>query len=190
MNIPATITAGDSISWKDHATTSGDTAISSPAWALTYYLRMNTAGEGATVTGAADGAGGWDLTIAAATTAGFNAGSWYWQAQASSGGVIITLASGSLEVLASLAYTSTPGAFDGRSTAEKDLEAVQTAIRTIIAGGVSQYMIGNRQAMKLGLAALYQRENYLKGVVAREKAAEKVAAGLGDPRNLFVRFGS
>ena len=142
------------------------------------------------MTGAADGAGGWDLTIAAATTAGFNAGSWYWQAQASSGGVIITLASGSLQVLNSLAYTGTPAAVDGRSEAEVDLAAVQTAIRTIIAGGVTQYMIGNRQAIKLDLGKLMERESYLKGIVAREKAAEKIAAGLGDPRNLFVRFGS
>jgi hypothetical protein len=194
LNIPATITAGDSISWQDHATTSGDTAISSPTWALTYYLRMNTAGEGATVTGAADGAGGWDLTIAAATTAGFNAGSWYWQAQASSGGVIITLASGTLEVLPSMAYTSTPAAFDGRSEAEKELAEVQAAIRSIQTGGVSQYGIGhrggsNRYATKLDLGELYRRESHLKGIIARERAAEKVAAGLGDPRNLFVRFG-
>lgn len=34
-----------------------------------------------------------------------------------------------------------------------------------------------------------EREAQLKAIVAREKAAEKVAAGLGDPRNLFVRFG-
>jgi hypothetical protein len=26
--------------------------------------------------------------------------------------------------------------------------------------------------------------------VNRERAAEKIAAGLGDPRNLFVRFGA
>ena len=195
MNIPATITAGDSVSWSDLATTCGDTTISSPTWALTYYLRMNTAGEGATVTGAADATGGWDLTIAAATTADFNAGTWYWQAQASYGGQVITLASGSLQVLSSLAYTGTPAALDGRSDAEKDLEAVQTAIRTIVAGGVSQYSVGamggsGRSATKLSLSSLMERESYLKGIVARERAAEKIAAGLGDPRNLFVRFGS
>ena len=33
-----------------------------------------------------------------------------------------------------------------------------------------------------------QREAQLKAIVAREKAAEKVAAGLGNPGNLFVRF--
>jgi hypothetical protein len=33
-----------------------------------------------------------------------------------------------------------------------------------------------------------QREAQLKAVVARERAAEKIAAGLGNPGNLFVRF--
>jgi hypothetical protein len=34
-----------------------------------------------------------------------------------------------------LNYTGTPGAFDGRSQAQMDLDAVQAAIRTLIAGG-------------------------------------------------------
>ncbi len=161
----------------------------SPTWALSYFLRMNTAAEGATVVGTADGMGGWDFTVAAGTTAGFNAGNWYWTAQATSGALVLTLGSGSLQVMPSLAYTGTPAAFDGRSDAEKDLEAVQTAIRTIVAGGISQYAIGSRQATKIDLGLLMRREAYLKGIVAREKAAEKIAAGMGDPRNLFVRFG-
>ena len=163
--------------------------MGSPTWALTYYLRTNTASEGATVTGSANATGGWDFTIAAATSAGFNSGTWYWQAQASYSGQLVTFAKGTLTVAASLAYTGTPAAVDGRSEAEQDLEAVRAAIRTLVAGGVSYYMIGNRQAAKLDIGKLMERESYLKGIVARERAAEKVAAGLGDPRNLFVRFG-
>ena len=190
MNIPPTIIAGDSLSWNDGAgVDSAGAALSSPTWTLIYYLRTNTAAEGATVTGATDGAGGWDFTISAATTANFDAGAWYWQAKATSGASVITLGSGSLTVERSMAYTGTPGAVDGRSQAAQDLEAVQTAIRTIVAGGVSQYTIGNRQATKIDLAKLVEREAYLKTIVAREKAAEKIAAGLGDPRNLYVRFG-
>lgn len=161
----------------------------SSSWTLTYYLRNNAAAEGATVVGVADAVGGWDFTVAAATTTGFNAGAWYWTAQATSGSLALTLGSGSLQVLASLAYTGTPAAFDGRSQAEKDLEAVQTAIRTIVSGGISQYAVGSRQATKLDLGMLMKREAQLKADVARERAAEKIAAGLGDPRNLFVRFG-
>lgn len=191
MNIPATITAGDSVEWIDAAV---DPA-SSPDWSLTYYLRTSTASQGATVSGTADGGGGWSLAIAAATTAAFAAGRWYWQAQAAYGSQLVTLGSGTLQVLSSLVYTGTPAAVDGRSEAEQDLEAVRTAIRTVVAGGVSQYSVGSfgvagRSATKLDLGKLMERESYLKTIVARERAAEKVAAGLGDPRNLFVRFGS
>ena len=35
---------------------------------------------------------------------------------------------------------------------------------------------------------LIKRESQLKAIVNRERAAEKVAAGLGDPRSVFVRF--
>jgi hypothetical protein len=34
-----------------------------------------------------------------------------------------------------------------------------------------------------------EREAQLKAIVARERAAEKVAAGLGNPGTMFVRFG-
>ena len=190
MNIPRSITAGDSLTCKDPPGVDGQgDPVQSSAWELTYFLRAPVASEGATIVGVADAVGGWDFTVAAATTADFNAGTWYWTAQATNGALVLTLGSGSLQVLASLAYTGTPAAFDGRSDAEKDLEAVQTAIRAIVAGGVSQYAIGSRQATKIDLGLLMKREAYLKGIVAREKAAEKIAAGMGDPRNLFVRFG-
>ena len=190
MNIPRSITAGDSLTWNDAAgvDAQGD-PVQSSTWALTYYLRTNTASEGATVVGVAGAAGSWDFTIAAATTTAFDAGAWSWTARATNGALALTFGTGSLTVLASLAYTGTPAAFDGRSQAEIDLAAVQTAIRSIISGGVSQYAIGSRQATKLDLGALMKRESELKTEVARERAAEKIAAGLGDPRNLFVRFG-
>ena len=191
MKIPRTITAADSLTWNDPSAVDGTGAlVSSATWTLTYYLRTNTASEGATVVGSAGAAGSWDFTIAAATTTAFDAGTWSWTARATNGALAMTMGTGSLTVLPSLVYTGTPTAFDGRSQNEIDLVAVQTAIRTIVAGGVSQYAIGSRQATKLDLGALMKRESDLKGIVARERAAEKVAAGLGDPRNLFVRFGS
>lgn len=191
MGIPSELRAGDTVVWTLAATTDtlGNT-ISSPDWDVTYYLRMNTAGEGATVTSSDDASGGWTFTIAAATTAGFNAGQWYWQAQATNGSSVITLGAGSFVVLPSLAYTGTATAFDGRSQAEQDLESVQAAIRSIISKQTKYYIIGTRQYTALDLPALMQRESQLKSIVAREKKAERMAAGLGNPDNMFVRFGS
>lgn len=190
MTVPATIRAGDSVSWIVPATVdlSGNAATSA-TWTLTTFLRTNTASEGATVTGAARSDGGWNNAISATTSGGFDAGTWHWQTRISSGATVITLGSGTTTVLPSLSYANTPAAFDGRSQAEKDLEDVQAAIRGLITKRSKQYTIGSRSFTSLDLPALIQRESQLKAIVARERAAEKVAAGLGDPRNLFVRFG-
>ena len=163
-------------------------AVTSGTWALTYYLRTNTASEGATITGTAYGQG-WELTITAATSAGFDAGQWYWQAIATAGSEKLTLGAGQLDVLAALNYAGSPGAFDGRSQAQKDLDAVQSAIRAMIAGGaVQQYSIGSRNLTKMRLESLLQLEAKLKADVKREQAAELAANGMGNPHNLFVRF--
>lgn len=189
MQIPSQIQAGDTITWRDDATVDNlGNPIDSDSWTLTYYLRTNTATEGAIVTGTAYGTG-WQFTISQATTASFVAGRWYWQAEARNSGVHHTIGSGQLEVLAGLSYTGTPTAYDGRSQAQKDLDAVQAAIRTILSGGaVQEYRIGTRNLKKYDLADLLQLEAKLKADVKREEAAQLMANGLGNPRNMFVRF--
>ena len=189
MNIPAQIRAGDTVTWRDEAARDNlGNAIDSSSWTLTYYLRTNTASEGATVVGTAYSSG-WTFTISATTSGGFDAGQWYWQALATAGSEKVTLGAGQLEVLAGLNYTGTPGAFDGRSQAEKDLDAVQAAMRAIISGGaVAEYSIGSRRLKKMEMADLIQLEAKLKAEVKREQAATMVANGLGSPHNLFVRF--
>ena len=189
MNIPAQIRAGDTVTWRDEAARDNlGNAIDSSSWTLTYYLRTNTASEGATVVGTAYGSG-WELSIAAGTSGGFDAGTWFWQAIATAGSEKVTVGAGQLTVLAALNYTGTPGAFDGRSQAQKDLHAVQAAMRSIVSGGaVAEYTIGNRRLKKMEMADLIQLESKLKAEVKREQAATMVANGLGSPHNLFVRF--
>jgi hypothetical protein len=189
VNIPAQIRAGDTVKWRDDAGRDNLGApIDSSSWALAYYLRTNTASEGATVTGTAFG-NGWEFTIAAATSAGFDAGQWYWQAIAEKAGEKVTLGAGQLTLLAALGYTGTPGAFDGRTQAEKDLAAVQAAMRAIVSGGaVAEYTIGSRRLKKMEMADLITLESKLKSEVKREQAAALQAQGLGNPHNLFVRF--
>ena len=189
MKIPAQIRAGDTIKWRDDAGVDNlGNEITSASWGLTYYLRTNTASEGATVVGSAYGTG-WEFTITAATSAGFDAGQWYWQAIATSGSEKATLGAGQLEVLAALSYSGTPGAVDGRTQLEQDLAAVQAAIRSLISGGaVQQYSIGNRSLSRYSLSDLMALESKLKAEVKREQMAQLMANGLGNPHNLFVRF--
>lgn len=189
MKIPAQIRAGDTVKWRDDAAADGfGNAITSTTWVLTYYLRTNTASEGATVVGTAYGTG-WEFAIAASTSAAFDAGQWYWQAIATYSTEKLTLGAGQLEVLQALSYTGSPGAIDGRTQLQEDLDAVKAAIRAIVSGGVvKEYTIGNRALKKYDLVDLIQLESKLKAEIKREQAAELVANGLGNPRNLFVRF--
>jgi hypothetical protein len=189
MTIPATFRAGDTVAWLDDATTDSlGNAVTSGTWSLSYFLRSATAGAGLTVTSTAYGSG-WTTTISAAASAGLATGAYYWQARATSGSQVITAGSGSLTVLAALNYSGTPGAFDGRTQSQIDLEAVQAAIRSLISGGaVKRYTIGSRQLERFSLAELMELEARLKARVQRELAAESMANGLGNPHNLFVRF--
>ena len=189
MNIPSQIRAADTIKWRDDAGVDNlGNAISSSDYTLTYYLRTNTASEGATVVGTAYGTG-WEFTIASGTSTAFDAGQWFWQAVATKTGSTVTMGSGQLTVLRSLSYSGTPGAVDGRSQAQQDLAAVQAAIRAMISGGaVAEYSIGTRRLKKMEMADLLQLEGKLKAEVKREQMADLIANGLGNPHNLFVRF--
>ena len=189
MNIPSEIRAGDTIKWRDNS--SNDVfgnEIKSDEWTLKYYLRTNVRPTAHTATGSAYSTG-WEFTISATDSATFDVGQWYWQAIATKSSEKITLGYGKLTVEAALEYSGTPGQFDGRSQVRKDLEAVQTAIRTLISGGaVQEYKIGNRNLKRYDLPDLIQLEGRLKAEVKREEQADLIANGLGNPRNMFVRF--
>ena len=189
MNIPATIRAGDTIQWRDVAGVDNlGNVVGSADYTLTYWLRTNTASEGASVVGTAYGTG-WEFTIAANTSNGFDAGQWYWQAIANKTGSVVTLGAGQLEVLPVLSYPSTPGAFDGRTQAQIDLDSVQAQIRALISGGaVQQYSIAGRSLSRYSLSDLMALESKLKAEVKREQMASLIANGQGNPHNLFVRF--
>jgi hypothetical protein len=187
MKIPATARNLDTITWTDEPTSSG---INAATHLLRYYLRGATAGAGETLTGSASG-NGWSFTWAVNESITVTT-SYAWQAvaEALSGGALTTLGSGTIQLLPSLAYSGSPTAFDSRTQAQKDLDAVQAAIRTRISGGaVAEYTIGNRRLKRMEMTDLLMLESRLKAEVARERAAEMIANGMGNPRSLFVRFG-
>jgi hypothetical protein len=190
VTFPSTIRAGDYVQWRIPASQDVfGNSISSPDWSVIYYLRTNTAPVGATINSSAFN-DGFQFTIASNVTATFTAGDWFYQAVANkSGNEKQTIYTGSFEVLKSLEYSGVANNYDGRSQVEKDLETIQTAIRTIISGGVVQeYKIGTRSAKKYELKELLMLESRYKAELVREKQAEMIANGLGNPRATFVRF--
>jgi hypothetical protein len=118
-------------------------------------------------------------------------GAYFWQAVAVEvdSAEQTTAGAGQLKIDPSLAFTGTPGEFDGRSQARKDLDACQAAIRALVSGGaVAEYTIGNRRLKKMELSDLMALESKLKADVVREEQATMIANGMGDPRKLYVRF--
>ena len=189
-DLPSEIVAGTTIEWVDEATTAGiNKTISSPDWTLEYYLRTNTASEGHTVTGTQyANSTGWQFTISATDSAGFAAGNWFWVARAFKSSDVFEIGSGELEVKQSLQYSGTPTAIDNRTQTEKDLDAVTACIRAIIEDKAQEYSIGNRTFKRVDIKELRAREAELKSRVATEKRYSYISQGLGDPKNLYVRF--
>ena len=189
-DLPSIIVAGTTIEWVDEATTAGiNKTISSPDWTLEYYLRTNTASEGHTVTGTQyANSTGWQFTISATDSAGFAAGNWFWVARAFKSSDVFEIGSGELEVKQSLQYSGTPTAIDNRTQTEKDLDAVTACIRALIEDKAQEYSIGNRTFKRINIAELRAREAELKSRVATEKRYSYISQGLGDPKNLYVRF--
>ena len=190
MTFPTTIRAGDYVQWRIPASQDVfGNSISSPDWSVIYYLRTNLGPLGATINSSAYN-DGFQFTIASNVTETFPAGDWFYQAVANkSGNEKQTIYTGSFEVLKSLEYSGAALNYDGRSQVEKDLEVIQTAIRNIISGGaIQEYKIGTRTAKKYELSELIMLEARYKAELVREKQAEMIANGLGNPRATFVRF--
>ncbi len=72
-------------------------------------------------------------------------------AEASKGSEKFTLGNGRLEVLTSLAYTGDPGAFDGRTAAEKERDDIEAALAKF-KDGAQEYSIGNRTFKRVAMA--------------------------------------
>lgn len=107
MTFPTQIRAGDYVQWRIPSDQDKfGNSISSPDWSVVYYLRTNTSSEGAIVNSSVY-LDGFEFTIASATTAGFDAGDWFYQAVANkSGAEKQTIYTGQFEVLESLEYLS------------------------------------------------------------------------------------
>jgi hypothetical protein len=193
MGIPPSITSGVDAVWTDSETVDvfGD-AVTSSTHSLVYYFRLNTNAQGLTATSVAYDSG-WKTTLSASETASVIASpDWFFQAVLTKTADNATqeYSRGQVEFLPSLSYAGLPSAFDGRTQAQKDLDAVKAAIRALLGGGaVQEYRIGTRNLKRYDISELLVLETRLKSIVAKENKAKMIASGLGDPKNLYVRFG-
>lgn len=172
--------AGDTLSWRKSIPD-----YPAPTWALTYSL-INAGGK-KTITGTADG-GEHVLTVAASTTAAWAAGDYQWVATVSDGTNRHTVETGSISIKTDI--VAQLAGLDARSTARKALDDLRSALATWIStkGHVQSYMVDGASMTFASAADLQSRISILEREVAREEAAERMAAGLGSGRKVMVRF--
>lgn len=187
MAIPAHITAGDSASWTDDPFISADNSrLDSGRYALSYELR----GAGAPITLAAVVNGsGWKTSIAPAVSASLVSGVWFWAAILSATAERITVARGEISVQQDLSAVNSAG-FDGRSDAEKSLSDAESALANLHSSGkkTKKYTIGTRNAEYYTAPELLVAISYWRIRVSNERAAKSIKDGMGNPKNLMVRF--
>ena len=186
-DFPSVVTAGSTVTWEDDSATVGfDQTATSDDWTLTYYLRTNTAGEGATVVGSSYNQG-WRFTVASSVTTDFDKGEWIWSAIVSKGSESCQLSTGKFKVIQSLVYSGTPEAIDNRTDNEKARDNIKTALSKF-ADGAQEYSVGGRSYKRASIPDLHVELNRLNADIFRESVAEKVKQGLGNGNRFMVRF--
>lgn len=185
MKIPSTLTTGDSAQWDDEAFVLNGVRYDSAAYALSYELR----GPNRLSVNAVPNGKGWRTSITPVQSATLAAGPYWWSAIITATGVRVTAGSGQLTVLADLAAIAANG-YDGRTVAEKALADAEAALANLTSSGqkTKRYQIGTRNAEYYTATELIDAARYWRAKVLNEKTAKDIANGLGNPRNLYVRF--
>lgn len=185
-NEPQQLRAGDT--WKWRREDLADYPASS--WTLTYRFKHPTL-AGFEVVATADG-NHFSVTVAAATTAAFSAGTFSWLAWVAGGSSEkYTVDEGTLEVLPEFRSGLAAATLDARSDAKKIYDDLLAAYKSYVAsrGLVSEYTIGMRTMKFHSQGDLLTQLNYWKAQVAAEETAERLRNGLGTGNKLFVRNG-
>ncbi len=178
---PAFIVAGDTITWlistPDYQASAG--------YVLSYVL-INSAGKIA-ITASASGDDHL-VSVSATTSAAYAAGDYTWQSSVALGSERYTIARGAIKIRPNLAAQA--AGFEARSTARKALDDLRSALVTWLAsnGQVQEYEIAGRKMKYATAADIQMRISLVEREVAREDAAEKLAAGLNPARRILVRF--
>ena len=160
--IPPQIYIGDTVEWIDSEVPDGATAVS-------YYFRTNTEGAAATATGTVD-EDVWTILLPSTTTELMVEGDWGWQAVATLPSGQATYATGRITVNSSFIFSGHAHAVDLRTQAEKDLDAVEEAIR-VLASGAQSYTIGTATGGRT-----FTRVNLNNLVAWRDRLVNKVSA--------------
>jgi len=175
---PKQFVKGESVEW-----TRTFSDYPADEWTLTYYFRGRT--NGFNVVATADGIA---FLAEIPSITGNAAGIYQWQAIVNQGSEKHLVDSGKTEILADLSAVSTSAAYDPRTQAEIDLEAVRTMLSGKAAKDVQEYQINNRQLRHIPISELLELEKSLMLRVMKEKRAARRKRGGAFFKTVNVRL--
>ena len=185
---PEQIVAGDTVTWKrpagDCINASGDQCKASEGYTLTYSLVKAAVRIAITAAAAGD-----DhlVSLAAATTATYTAGTYDWQAYVThSGGARYMVGWGRIEILPNFAVEA--AGYDSRSHVQIVLDALEAKIENRASSDQDAIVVGGQAIAKIPMSRLIEWYEKYKGYYADEIRADRIKKGLGHDGNIFVRF--
>lgn len=179
--LPPALNAGDSL----------DIEMSEPlysaadGWAIVHELRgasditITSTGSGTTHT----------VALASAATEDWAPGA-YWYARLAVNAAAskrVTLGTGQLTIRPNLAAIT--GAYDGRTTAQQILEAIDARLLNRATTDQNKYTIAGRSIDRIPVAELISLRDKFAAIVRNEREAETLASGGRVNRNIYVRLG-
>lgn len=121
--------------------------------------------------------GDFEVTVTATTTAGWTAGDYSYAVYAgkSSWAERYQVYTGRVTIKPD--YSAQVAGYDGRSHAEKALDAIEAVLENRASLDQSQYAIAGRQLTRMTIDELFKFRNYYRAEVEAEKRASRAANG-------------
>ena len=181
---PYEVYAGDTFRWdkdvKDYTPADG--------WALTYSFRSVT-GTGFNITGAANsGNRGWELTVAASTTASYTPGEYNWQAYVTKGSERYVVDNGVTVIHRNLNALAVGAVTDLRSHAKLMISKIQSVLEGRVDADIENYSIGGRSINKIPVNELVNILHTYEEKLDKEERKRRLANKHGSGRLIKARF--
>jgi molecular chaperone DnaK (HSP70) len=166
--------------------TTVDGYLSSDGYTLKHKLLPRTSGTPISLTATANDDGSYHTQSLPSATANYAAGWYTVKSWVEKSNERISLAD---QVFQILADPATATSFDARTHARKVLDAIEAVLENRATLDQEEYAINGRSLKRTPVADLIRLRSAYKVEVSREVAAEAMAAGLANPRRIYLRMG-
>ena len=160
------------------------------SWVLSYSFRSNT-GTGFNIIGSANSSNsGWEITVAAATTANYTTGEYTWQAYVTKTTQRYVVDNGVTVVHQNLNGLATSATTDLRTHAKLMISKIQSVLEGRVDADIENYSIGGRSINKIPVSELVNILSTYEEKLDKEERKRRLANRHGSGRVIKARFGN